>query len=99
MHAEHDDGGAGNRLADLACGFDAIEIRHAYIEDHDFGTLLAGQVHGLAPVGRLRDHAEFGMLLQHTTKARPHKGVVISDQDASQAHSGLSHRRLRQRQQ
>ena len=75
VEVERGDDHDGHRVLDagpgeLAGGLDAVQHRHADVEQADVGPQLAGEVDRLAPVGRGADHLDVGLGVEDHRPAR-----------------------------
>ena len=82
VHGEDQDFGGGRSGANLASGFDAVEQRHADIEDRYVGFEFAGFVDSIAAVGGFGADFPAGARFQESAETGTYDGMIISDQDA-----------------
>ena len=59
---------------------DAVEPRHADVDQRDVGPQLAAQRHGVDAVGGLADHLEAGLGLQDHPQPGPDERLVVGQQ-------------------
>lgn len=86
VHGENEDFGGGRGETNLPCGFDAVEERHADVEDGDVRFELGGFVDGIAAVGGFGADLPAGARLEEGAQTGTNDGVVIRDQDAKNGH-------------
>ena len=77
---EHDDELTGDRLEDPAGRKDAVELGHDDIHHDDVGPVIQRELHGVATVPGLGDHAQRGIVECQPDQA-PSERVVIDDDD------------------
>ncbi len=83
MHAQGDHAGVRRGRRQAARGFDAVQLRHGDVHDHDVGLQAFGQFHGFAAVAGLADDLHVGLRAQDHFEALAHHGVIVSEQDAN----------------
>src|SRR4029450_1544541 len=66
----------------LARGFQAIQLRHADIEDHDIGLEGDSLGHSVASGARLAAHDPSGLSFQDRAHTLPNDLMVVSDEGA-----------------
>ena len=88
VHGEDEDFGIGGSGTNAASGFDAVEERHADVEDGDVGLEFGGFFDGVAAVGGFGADFPAGTGFEQSAKARADDGVIIRDQDAKRGHRG-----------
>ena len=86
MHGEDENFGGRRGFADLASGFDAVQERHADVEDGDVGLVLGGFFDSVAAVGGFGAHLPAGARLEKSAEAGADDGVIIRDQDGERRH-------------
>lgn len=82
VHGENEDFCGRRDRANAAGGIDAIEERHADVQDGDIGFEFAGFVDGVASIGGLGAHFPSGAGFEESAKTGANDGMVIRDQDA-----------------
>jgi len=87
VHGEDKNFGGGRGFADLAGGFNAVEERHADVEDGDVGLVLGGFFDSVAAVGCFGANLPTGARLKESTEAGADDGVIIRDQNGEGSHS------------
>ena len=88
VHGEDENFGIGGGGTNAASGFDAVEERHADVEDGDVGLEFGGFFDGVAAVGGFGADFPAGAGFEESAKARADDGVIIRDQDAQRGHRG-----------
>src|SRR4051794_21306172 len=81
---DHDD---GDRVLDTGAGeqpggLDAVQLRHADVEQADVRAQLTAEGDGLASVGGLGDHLDGGLGGEDRGQAGPDDALVVRDQHA-----------------
>jgi hypothetical protein len=66
--------GVRNALRSL----DPTQVGHSDIQDRDVRLRSFRLVHGLAPIRRLGNHAEFRTVFEKQPKTAAHHGVIVS---------------------
>jgi hypothetical protein len=94
MHGEDEDFGIGRGFVNAASGLDAVEERHADVEDGDMWLEFGGFFDGIAAVSRLSANFPAGMGLEEGAEAGANNGVVIGDEDAKKRHVRSLKRRV-----
>jgi hypothetical protein len=79
--AVHHDAGAGRRLEQPGQRLEAVHHRHRDVEEHQVGSVLAGQLDRLDAVRGLSDHAELAGKAQPGPHQRAHVVGVVHDHD------------------
>ena len=76
---------------------EAVDMRHANVEEHDVRSKLADDVRQVASVGALADDVEVGIAMEELPESLPRQRLVIHEQDAAAHHVDLhrSHDRPR----
>jgi hypothetical protein len=77
--AQHHHLGRGPAVLDEPGRVQAVEDRHAQVDDDDVGLQLPGHGDRVGPVAALADDLEAG-LLQQVPQRRPEAGVVVGQQ-------------------
>jgi len=86
VHGENENFGGGRGFANLASGFDAVEERHADVQDGNLGFVLGGLFDGVAAVGGFGADLPAGVRLEKSAEAGADNGVIIRDQDGELRH-------------
>jgi hypothetical protein len=86
VHGEDENFSGRGDFANLASGFDAVEERHADIEDGDVGLVLGGFFDGIAAIGGFGADLPAGARLEKSAEAGADDGVIIRDQDGERRH-------------
>ncbi len=73
---------------DLVQALEAVHVRHAHVEQHDLGMVLAHERQHLGAVLRLRDHLEAAVVLERPADAVEDEAVVVGDEDAHEDQCG-----------
>ena len=84
MHAEDDDARRPIELLRPRGDLDAVQFRHADVENEQIGPMLLAEPHRLETVGGFGDHREAG-LLEQAPQSAAHDAVVVSQQHAQAA--------------
>src|SRR5262249_20252235 len=79
---QRDDPGRGVEGHEAPRRLHAVELRHAQIEEHHVRAQLAGEAHGLEPVGRLAHHLDAVVGREHGAEPLAEEGLVIGEEDA-----------------
>ena len=69
------------RLSQHTRGFDAIDARHAYVQQHDVRIQFARARDGFLAVGRLADHLDVGDIAEQRAQPLPGRRFVVDDQN------------------
>ena len=72
--------------SNLARSLQAIQLRHADVEDDDVGPKVDGLGHGFTPRARFAAHNPPSVPFQHGAHTLPHHVVVIGDEDPERLH-------------
>src|SRR5207237_10673453 len=75
-HDHHHGGGGG--VPDEGQSLHSRHVGHEQVEEDGVGLQLAGQAHGVEPVGRLPDHLEVVVHLQLHAGEKPDVGLVVN---------------------
>jgi hypothetical protein len=86
VHGEDENFGGGRGFADMAGGFDAVEERHADVEDGDVRFVLRGFFDGVATVGGFGANLPAGSRFEESAEASADDGVIIRDQNGEWRH-------------
>ena len=86
VHGEDENFGGRGGLADLAGGFDAVEERHADVEDGDARFVLPCFFDGVTAVGGFGANLPAGARLEECAEAGADDGVIIRDQNGERRH-------------
>jgi len=84
---EHDQSHVRVAACELEGGIQAVELRHADVDDREVGVLNVHQAHGLAAVGGFSSHDE-PRTFQQLPKALPHEHMVVGEHQAD-GHTAL----------
>ena len=58
-------------------------MRHRDIQERDVRPGQLRLSHGLAPIGRFRDHGKSGLAFEQQPEASPHHVVIVRQQDTN----------------
>ena len=84
VHAQDDHAGRPIELLGARGDLDAVQFRHADVEDDDVGPVLLAQAHRFEAVAGFGDHREAGCFEQAAQSA-PDDAVIVSQQHAQAA--------------
>jgi hypothetical protein len=70
----------------LASGFDAVEERHADIQDGDLGFVFGGFFDGVAAIRGFGADLPTRARLEKSAEAGADNGVIIRDEDGERRH-------------
>ena len=87
MHGEDQDFGGGGSGADTASSFDAVEERHADIEDGDVWFEFGSFFDGVATIGGFGADLPARTRFQKSAKAGANNGMIIRNQNAQSWHN------------
>src|SRR6185436_12254886 len=82
VHRQDQDFGRGQCLADLPRRLEAVQVRHADVQDDDVGTQPLRLVARFAPVDGLADELPALLRLEQRAQALADDLVVVGDEDA-----------------
>lgn len=86
VHGEDKNFGFRGGSMDAASGFDAVEERHADIEDGDIRFDASGFFGGVAAIGGFGANLPAGAGFEKRAQAGANDGVIIGDEDAKRRH-------------
>ena len=86
VHGEDEDFDFGRRFVNAASGLDAVEERHADIQDDDMRLEFGGFFDGIATVGGLSADFPAVVRFEKGAETGANDGVVIGDEDAKCGH-------------
>ena len=88
VHGEGDDADGGEEVVDASGGGDAVEFGHADVHDDDLGLEFFGEGDGFEAVFGFADDFEVGFGVEEEADAAADDGVVIGEEDVSDAAGG-----------
>ncbi len=92
VHRQRDDL-AARRLGENPGGcLDAAHARHRHVHDHHIGPKRLDPLQSPFAVARLPHDREPGLALEQRTKALPHQGMVVDEEDRRRLRCALGHR-------
>jgi hypothetical protein len=86
VHGEDENFGGWGGFANVACGFDTVEERHADVEDGDVWLMLRGFFDSVAAVGGFGANLPAGARFEESAEAGADDGMIIRDQDGERRH-------------
>src|SRR5262245_62560200 len=86
MHAQDQQADRRQATHDLARGLDAVQERHADIQDDDVGLKSERFLDSLTAVAGLGDDFPPGLLLENLAEPLTHQRVIVTDEDTQPTH-------------
>ena len=83
MHGEHENFRGRHGPPDLACGLEAVHLRHRDVEDDDIGVEFRRFGHRFASGRRFAADNPLGIRLEEDAHTLSHDFVIIRDEDLS----------------
>ena len=71
----------GSSRDDLPRGLQTIDVGHPDVHQDQVGSQDACCGDRLGSIGRLTDHLQVGLTVDHHAKAQPHEFLIVDDED------------------